>query len=116
MAAGQAAVKPWEAWLVRILGAALMVLAVASVVTMTVYVQRQGELVRCQTTYNEAFREASLQLRNASQAERDAQRKLLTTPATTVAERQQALRTYLDTLAAADEVRAEHPLPTTPCG
>lgn len=105
-----------ETWLVRVLGAVLMALALASVVTMTVYVQRQARIVQCQADYNEAFREASVQLQAAGRSERDAQRKLLSATPTTPQERQQALRAYLDTLAAADEVRAEHPLPTAPCG
>lgn len=108
--------KPWEAVVVRILGAALTLLAVVSVATMAVYVQRQNDIVQCQADYNEAFREASLQLQAAARSERDAQRTLLTTTATTPEQRKQAQEAYLATLAAADEVRAEHPLPTQPCG
>lgn len=111
----------------RLFGVLLVTLAVLSVLTGAVFVQRQAELVErqsalveCQNAYNRAvadWREATIE---AGEREREGQRRLLDAsfaprerrdPAEIVA----AYRQYRELLAQADAQRDANPFPVPTC-
>lgn len=108
----------------RVLGAILVIMALASVVLVAVQTYRLDRVITCQVAYNEAFA-ASLEMRAAAAAEeRQAQRQLLQTllrfrPTDDSPERaqarEQALSDYIAGLNAADAARQSAPLPDQDC-
>ena len=98
----------------RAIGVLVLVMAVVSVCTAAVTIDRQSALVACQTEFNQRF-VASLEGRAASATqERAAQRTLLTTQYTTPEAWQVAKAAYLQALDRADAYRDANPLPEQP--
>lgn len=108
-----------------IVGLVLIVLALGSVITMSVYVREQGEtterleqVVACQNAYNDANRRRNAQITEASGKERGGQKLLLdaafATPPNPAAAAA-AYRQYVDLIAQADAQRAANPLPEQDC-
>lgn len=108
----------------QILGAAVVLLAVVSVVVMAVTLTRQQDAINeqrgavaCQAEFNARFASALRERTEAAASERRAMRNLLDVilnPAASREERAGALTAYRDGLAAADSQRAASPLPLQP--
>jgi hypothetical protein len=102
----------------RLLGVALVVLALLSVVIGAVYVDRQSEIVTCQNQYNRAFATAWAQRNEAAARERDGQRQLLDAALGPNRDRialTEAYERYRALLAEADAQRNANPLPVSAC-
>lgn len=102
----------------RLFGAALVVLAVLSVLLGAVYVDRQSDIVACQNEYNRRFSAALAERNEAAARERDGQRQLLDAalgPNRDRAALGEAYRQYRSLLAQADAQRNANPLPVQAC-
>lgn len=109
----------WRRWINfdRIIGAAVVLLAVLSVSFLAVTINRQEAAITCQSAFNERFIAALRERSDAATTERAAQRDLLTAVITPGDNARAAIQRYLDGLAAADAQRDATPLPDRPdCG
>lgn len=101
------------------MGTALILLAVVSVVALTVFILRLDRTIDCHERYIDAFKTANLERAAAAAEDRDANRDLFVAAAQQAGNRQaqlEAFNEWLRRLEAADQRRSEHPLPTERCG
>jgi predicted DNA repair protein MutK len=114
-----------------LMGVALILIAVGSVVTAALSNIQQDRVTECQTNYNIAFSTILAQRAQAANQDRQVTQELLSTvanltladppPAREEAQKQftRALTKYRNTIAANDEFRQAHPIPEPPkesCG
>lgn len=101
----------------QLFGVVLVVLAVLSVVGVGLQTWRLNEATTCQAAFNDAYTEALRKRTSAAATERNAQRELLLTMLNqpTPDKARDALQTYLDSLARADQVRTDAQIPTRKC-
>lgn len=100
-----------------LIGFAVVGLALASVIVMTVSLSRQQRIVDCQTEFNTHFVAALGERSDAAAEERAAQRALLTAVLDSRGHPQAqeaAIQNYLRNLADADRSRSDNPLPERP--
>lgn len=95
----------------NLLGAIVVVLAIITVTGLSISTNRAEDQINCQTEFNQQFVTALQERVDAGARERQAQRELLTSKATTRPEREKVLRTYLQRLDEADQAREQNPYP-----
>lgn len=94
----------------RVVGLVVVIMAVVSVIAMSISINRQERIATCQADFNTRFAAALQERNDAAARERAAQRELLTSNG----DRRAAIDEYLRGLAEADQARAENPLPARP--
>lgn len=101
----------------QVLGAVLVVLAVASVITVTLQTVRLNDVTSCQAEWNDSYQAALRQRADAAATERAAQRELLTLmlQQPTRQEARAALHRYLESLEDADNEREDARIPKRAC-
>lgn len=107
----------------RPFGVFLIVLAVLTVAVSGYTLQKQGEIIDCQTAYNEAYSAALQERTRASKTDRDATREMVRSVVAAAQLPQEergrasfgALNAFLVASAEADKTREANPLPTTRC-
>lgn len=101
---------PLHLWTERVIGIVVVILAVVTMVTSVSVNARLENVISCQAAFNANYRQALADRNEATNQERDAQRKLILS-ITQGGNDQQALTEYLDALNATNANRAENPLP-----